>query len=217
MADPIWFDVEIGKDSGRDALSLYHQPEQDVLRTDVVVTQLHSFPEGQFQHLLRARRERHLHTCSFFAVADDALYLFAHLVQGNAQRGQRLDCDARTFLHHTEQDVLGAYVIVVETTRLLLREDHDLAGPLREPLEHAIEPPAHPGEQVQSNVFDSPPTALGPKHCFGDGERFAVGAHVVDAKEGRALLVGEHRGGDGAEDALLRLPDAGDAPYEPLA
>jgi hypothetical protein len=37
----------------------------------------------------------------------------------------------------SEQDVLGADVVVLERSRLLLRENDDLTGPFCESLEHA--------------------------------------------------------------------------------
>ena len=38
-----------------------------------------------------------------------------------------------------EQEVLGADVVVVQEPGLVLGQDHDVASPLREPLEHAAD------------------------------------------------------------------------------
>jgi hypothetical protein len=110
--------------------------EQDVLGADVVVAELQGLPERQLQNFLRARRERCLRARAFLAVADDALDLLAHLVEVDVQGVESLRGDALVFAQEAEEQVLRAYVVVVEMTGLVLREHHDLAGPLRETFEH---------------------------------------------------------------------------------
>src|SRR5215217_8737772 len=129
-------DVEVGEHAGRDALALPNQPEQDVLGAYVVVSELQGLPERQLQDLLRARRERRLGASAFLAVADDALDLLAHLIEVHVERVESLRGDAFVFAQEAEEQVLRAYVVVVEMTGLVLREHHDLAGPLRETFEH---------------------------------------------------------------------------------
>src|SRR5215218_9313816 len=129
-------DVKVGENPGCDALALPHQPEKDVLRAYVVVAELQRLSERELQDLLGAWRERCLRARAFLAVADDALHLFAHLVEGDVQGVEGLGSDALVFAKESEEQVLGADVIVVEMTGLILCEHHDLAGPLRETFEH---------------------------------------------------------------------------------
>src|SRR5215218_5563161 len=63
----------------------------------------------------------------------------------------------------------------------------------------------------------SPAEGAGPKHGFGDRERFAVSGHVVHPEEGHALLIGEYRCRHRAEEALSGHLYARDLSYEPLA
>ena len=107
-----------------------------MLGADVVVAELQRLPERELEDLLRARRERRLRARAFLAVADDALDLLAHLVEVDVQGVESLRGDALVLAQEAEEQVLRAYVVVVEMTGLVLREHHDLAGPLRETFEH---------------------------------------------------------------------------------
>jgi hypothetical protein len=107
-----------------------------VLRAYVVVAELQRLSERELEHLLGAWRERRLRARAFLAVADDALDLLSHLVEGDVQGVERLGRDALVLTQETEEQVLGANVVVVEMTGLILCEHHDLAGPLRETFEH---------------------------------------------------------------------------------
>ena len=107
----------------------------------VVVAELQGLSKRELQHLLRARGERGLGSRPLFAVADDALDLLAHLVEGHVQGGERLGGHALVLAKEAEEQVLGAYVVVVEVTGFVLREHHDLTGPLRESFEHQRDPP----------------------------------------------------------------------------
>ena len=52
IADRLGVVVEVQQDPHRDALVLAHQPEQDVLGTDVVVPKAERLAQGELQHLL---------------------------------------------------------------------------------------------------------------------------------------------------------------------
>src|SRR5829696_167785 len=134
--DLVRVDGEVGEGTGRRALALQHEADQGVLGADVVVAQRQSLPENKLQHYLRAWRERSLRAGAFLAVADDALDLLAHLVEVHVQGIESLRGDALVLAQKAEEQVLRAYVVVVEMTGLVLREHHDLAGPLRETFEH---------------------------------------------------------------------------------
>jgi hypothetical protein len=49
------------------------------------VAELQRFAQRQLEHFLGARRERRLGARALLAVADDALDLLAHLVEGDVQ------------------------------------------------------------------------------------------------------------------------------------
>ena len=72
------------------------------------------------------------------ALADDVLHLLAHGVERDAERLERLGGDALTLVDETEQDVLGADVVVVEHLGLFLGQDDDTTGSVGESLEHAL-------------------------------------------------------------------------------
>jgi len=58
LADPVEVGAELDQHLGGDALALADQTEQDVLRADVVVTQLKRLAQRELQHLLGSWRER---------------------------------------------------------------------------------------------------------------------------------------------------------------
>ena len=74
------------------------------------------------------------------ALADDVLHLLAHGVERDAERLEGLGGDALALVDETEQDVLGADVVVVEHLRLFLGEDDDATGAVGESLEHLFAP-----------------------------------------------------------------------------
>src|SRR5205807_1199321 len=65
--------------------------------------------------------------------ADD---LVADLLRVGVEVEQDPGGDALVLAYEAEQDVLRADVVVLEGAGLVLREDDNLASPLREPLEH---------------------------------------------------------------------------------
>jgi len=71
------------------------------------------------------------------ALADDLLDLLPHGVQADTQRLQRLGRYTLALMDEAEQEVLGADVVVVQHPGLFLRQDHNPAGPVGKPLEHA--------------------------------------------------------------------------------
>src|SRR6202011_4614162 len=75
-----------------------------------------------------ARGERDVPRRGLLALADDLLDLAADALQRDAQRLQRLCGYAFAFVNKTQQDVLGADVVVVEHPGLFLRQDDDPAG-----------------------------------------------------------------------------------------
>ena len=132
--------VEVEQDARRDALVLTHEPEQDVLGTDVVVAEGEGLAQRELEHLLRARRERDLTRRHLVALADDPRHLGAHLFHRDVQGLEHARSEPFLFPQQSEQDVLGADVVVLQGTRLVLREYNDLTSPLGESFEQRLRP-----------------------------------------------------------------------------
>jgi hypothetical protein len=67
---------------------------------------------------------------------DQLLDLEPDLAQVDIQVLEHVGSDAGPFLDQTEQDVLGADVLVVEALRFLVGQGHHFAGAVRKPFEH---------------------------------------------------------------------------------
>src|SRR5206468_1266367 len=85
VADLLCIGVEVEQDAGSDTLVLAHEPEEDVLRPDVVVSEREGLAEGKLEHLLGARREGDLSRRHLIALADDARDLGAHLLDRDVE------------------------------------------------------------------------------------------------------------------------------------
>src|SRR5581483_6549452 len=94
----------------------------------------------ELEHLLRPRRERDLPGGDLLAGADDADDLPANALNRDVEALEDAGRQALLLAQQSEQDVLGADVVVLERPRLFLRENHNLPGPLRESLEHLVLP-----------------------------------------------------------------------------
>ena len=138
VADLLRVGVEVEQDAGGDALVLAHQPEQDVLGADVVVTERERLAQRQLEHLLRPGRERDLARGDLLAGADDADDLGAHALDRDVERLEHAGGEPLLLAQQPEQDVLGADVVVLERAGLFLRQDDHLSGPLCESLEQSL-------------------------------------------------------------------------------
>src|SRR5215213_5059323 len=144
----IGLDVEVGENLVRHTLPLAHEPEQDVFGSDVVVPELHRFAQRQLQNLLGARGEWRLREVAVLSMTDDRFELLPRPAQGNVQPTQRVGRDPPVLAQEAEQEMLGSDVGVAEASSLLLGENHDLAGPFGESLEHAVYPPLRAGRSL---------------------------------------------------------------------
>ena len=126
---------ELLKHLGGDPFALADEPEKDVLGADVVVPELEGFPERQLENLLGARGERNVSAGSLGALSNDLHDLESHRLEADAHALQGPGGDTLAFVDETEQDVLGADVVVVEQPRFFLGQNHDPACPVGEPLE----------------------------------------------------------------------------------
>ncbi|CAG7170935.1 hypothetical protein PICSAR21_03545 [Mycobacterium avium subsp. paratuberculosis] len=136
LAHPGQLGAQLDQHLGGHALTLADQAQQDVLGADVVVAELQRLAQAQLQHLLGARGERDVSGRRLLALADDLLDLAADALQRDAQRLQRLGRHALALVDQTQQDVLGADVVVVEHPGLFLRQDDDPAGAVGKSFKH---------------------------------------------------------------------------------
>src|SRR5579864_3171614 len=136
VADLLGVGVEVEQDARGDAFVLAHEPEQDVLGADVVVSEGERLAQRELEDLLRARRERDLPGRHLVALADNASDLRAHLLDGDVERLEHARGKSFFLAQQPEQDVLGADVVVLERARLVLGEDDDLTSPFGEAFEH---------------------------------------------------------------------------------
>ena len=141
MDDLLAYTIEVGAQFDQHlrghTLTLADEAQQDVLRADVVVSELQRLTKGELQDLLGAGGEGNVAAGSLLALPDDLLNLRAHGFERDAQALQSLGCDTLALVDEAEQDVLGADVVVVEHPGLFLGQDNDPSGPVGKPLEHA--------------------------------------------------------------------------------
>src|SRR5436190_23159075 len=130
--------ASIEEEPRRDAAVLTNEPEQDVLRGDVVRLERERFAEAELEHLLASRSERDLTRRRVVPPTHDSGYLVPHVGATDPEPSQRHSCFPRVS-HQPEQQVLGADVVVPETAGLLLRLYDDLTRGLTEALEHSPE------------------------------------------------------------------------------
>src|SRR5262249_50810993 len=123
VADLLGVGVEVEQDPRGDALVLAHEAEQDVLGADVVVAERARLAQRELEHLLRARRERDLAGRDLVALADDPGDLGPNLLDRDVEALEDAGGQALLLAQQAEQDVLGADVIVLERTSLVLRQD----------------------------------------------------------------------------------------------
>jgi len=93
-----------------------------MLGPDVAVVQATRFLNRQFDDLLGARRETDLAAYRLLPPADDELYGRPDFTELDAQVVEDLGGYAIALADKSQEKVLGADVVVVETLRFLLRE-----------------------------------------------------------------------------------------------
>ena len=135
LADAGQVGAQLHEHLGGHALALADEAEQDVLGADVVVAELQRLAERQLEDLLGPGREGDVARGRRATLADDLLDLAAHRLEGDAEGLEGLGGHALTLVDETEQDVLGADVVVVEEPCLFLREHDDSAGTVGETFE----------------------------------------------------------------------------------
>ena len=120
------------------------------------------------------------------ALADDLLDLGADGLQRDAEALERLRGDALTLVDETEQDVLGADVVVAEHAGFFLGQHDHPSCSVGEPLEHVFAPRQRTGApalrcagaEVSPSTLVRPPEAAergsGDVHRRGTGQAFQL-------------------------------------------
>ena len=142
-ADALEVDAEAFEDAGRDAFAFADESQEQVLGADVAVVEAAGLIDGELDDLLRSWREADLAEDGAVATSNDELDRGADLVQLHAQVGKHLGGDAIAFAHQSEEDVLGADIVVVEAVGFFLCERQHAAcalGELVEPIGHVPSP-----------------------------------------------------------------------------
>ncbi len=122
----------------RDAVFFPQEAEEEVLGADVVVAEVSGLFDGVFDDFFRARGLRELAHGDHVGAALDELFDFeADLAEIDVEVFEDGGTNAGAFLDEAEQDVLGAYVFVVEALGLLIGEGHDFAGAVCETFKHS--------------------------------------------------------------------------------
>jgi hypothetical protein len=121
-ADLIEGDAKAFEDAGGDAFTFADEAEEEVLGADVVVAKAAGFVDGELDDLLGARCETDLAHDSAVATADDELDGGANLVELDAEVGEHFGGYALAFADEAEEEVLGAYVVVVKAEGFFLCE-----------------------------------------------------------------------------------------------
>jgi hypothetical protein len=113
-----------------------------MLGTDVVVAELPGFLDGELEHTLGLRRERHFPEREGLRESGQgALDLRLHGLEPEPEPLQNGRRDSFSVADQPEKDVLRSDEIVAETPRFLTRQDDDPSRPFSEPFKHWSSPP----------------------------------------------------------------------------
>lgn len=132
------FSTELLEDLSSNTLALADKAEQNVLCSDVVVTQLQSFAQREFENLLGAGSKGNVPTWRLRTLADYLNYLGTNRLEADAEAFQAAGSNAFALMNEAEEDVLGAYVVVVKQPCFFLSEYYDSPGSVGESFKHLI-------------------------------------------------------------------------------
>ena len=148
LTDPAQVRAELVQHLRGDALTLAHQPQEEVLGPDVVVAKLQGLAQRQLQHLPGPRRKPALPGWRRLGGADDLLDLLADSFQADSQGLQRLRRDTLALLDESEQEVLGADAAVM-ALGFFLSQGHRPPRPVGKPLKHGPPRPSMPRPELR--------------------------------------------------------------------
>ena len=127
---------------GRDRLALFHQAEQQVLGTDVVVAELPRFLDRQLEDALRLRSEWNLTKRQRLGESGQGPLDFGlDGFQSQSETLQDRGRDPFAVSDQAEENMLGSHEIVAEPSGFFTCEDDDPSRPFGESLKHEFPPP----------------------------------------------------------------------------
>src|SRR3989449_3146916 len=130
------------EDLGGDRLAFLHEAEEQMLRPDVVVTELARFFDRKLEDALGLGRERPLTERERLGEASQRSFdLRLHRLQAKPEALQYGRRDPFSVADEAEQNVLRPYEVVTKTSRFLARQYDDPPRSLREPFKHWCPPP----------------------------------------------------------------------------
>ena len=137
LADLVEPRAERLQDLGGDRLAFLHETQQQVLGSDVIVTELARLLDRELEDALGLRGEGHLAERERLGEAGErALDLGFDVLQPEPETLQDRGCDPLTVADEPEQHVLGSDEVVAEAARFFASQDDDPSRPLGEPFEH---------------------------------------------------------------------------------
>ena len=140
------------EDLGGDRLAFLHEAEEQMLRPDVVVTELARFFDRKLEDALGLGRERHLTERERLGEASQRSFdLRLYRLQAKPEALQYGRRDPFSVADEAEQNMLRPYEVVTKTSRFLARQYDDPPRSLREPFKHWC-PPTPFGER-QAPIF----------------------------------------------------------------
>ena len=133
---------EIHQNLRGNALGFSQQPEQEVLRPNVIVLEAAGLLHRILDDLLGPGRLREFtHSNHVGPALDELLHFQADLAEIDIQLPQHIGGHAAALLDQTEENMLRSNILVVESPRLLVGELHHLAGAIGEGFVHGTEKP----------------------------------------------------------------------------
>ncbi len=151
VADLVEVHAQALEHAGRNPLAFADEAQEEVLGADVVVAQASRLVDGQLDHALGAWGQPDLTDDRAVATADDELHRGTHLGELDVHVLEHACRHALALADETEEEVLGADVVVVEALRLVLRQGQDLARPIGELVE-SVHGRGHPCDRDRQHV-----------------------------------------------------------------
>jgi hypothetical protein len=141
----------------RRAILVRDEPEQEVLRANIVVPERERLSEAEFKHLLRASREGNLAAWLGRALPDHRRHISQRSLDSDPKRREHLRGNTLFGPQQAQEQMLGADLVVLEATSLHLSHHNDLTRTLCKALKHKRDPSRRWRVKTSSPVRDTLP------------------------------------------------------------
>mmetsp|Transcript_9273 Transcript_9273/g.18422 ORF Transcript_9273/g.18422 Transcript_9273/m.18422 type:complete len:435 (-) Transcript_9273:265-1569(-) len=157
----LWVGPERLQHSTRHSLTFTEQSQQNMLGTNVVVSQLTGLLQRQLQHTLGTRCKWNLHGNKSASSSNHLLYFHTGILQSHPHGLQHLGSNTCRLPNKSEKNLFRAHKVMTQSSGLFLGKHHYLDSLLSKPLKH------HLGSHDTSSVACSCPstTSAARKHC----------------------------------------------------